>query len=246
MPRSFSVATGLFWVPHNDLALRVSSVLSGGSGLNPQIPTRGSHRVLSLHHIPHLVLCPVPSISPVVGRKAGFSISALDPRPRSRPLGPRTGSRHLARGTRPFNNLPVYACPPKPPPPARLGGCPPRTAKPLSVPAPPLFKSAGGGSVAPGRAVPGGSGRSGETTESAERSPGPSPSEAGDGGAAGADVQRVAEPASRARAPRLHAPLLGERSRPLPSRLGPRPRARPLSGGPAPPRPAPPLRGTLQ
>lgn len=46
---------------------------------------------------------------------------------------------------------------------------------------------------------------------------------------------------SGARARRLHAPLPGERAQPLPSRLGPRPRARPSRV--APPRPAPP--GTL-
>lgn len=43
---------------------------------------------------------------------------------------------------------------------------------------------------------------------------------------------------SGARARRLHAPLPGERAQPLPSRLGPRPRARPSRV--APPRPAPP------
>lgn len=38
-----------------------------------------------------------------------------------------------------------------------LAGYAPRAGKPLGARAPPLFKSAGGGSVAPGRAVPGGS-----------------------------------------------------------------------------------------
>lgn len=112
----------------------------------------------------------------------------------------------------------------------------------LSAPAPPLLRPPEAGPPRLGRTVPGGAGRGGETTESDERSPGPSPSGAGDGGLAGAD--RKGWPSPRAELGRRDSTSLCRASALGPSRAGP-------ARGPAPapsgwPRPAPPPRGTLQ
>lgn len=86
-----------------------------------------------------------------------------------------------------------------------------------------------------------GRGARGATTESAERSPGPSPSGAGDGGVAGAG--RYGWPSPRAERGRDSASLCRA------SALGPSRAGRARGPAPAPygwPRPAPPPRGTLR
>lgn len=114
----------------------------------------------------------------------------------------------------------------------------------LSTPAPPLLRPPEAGPPRLGRTVPGGAGRGarGGTTESAERSPGPSPSGAGDGGVAGAG--RYGWPSPRAERGRRDSASLCRASALGPSRACP-------ARGPAPapygwPRPAPPPRGTLR
>lgn len=79
--------------------------------------------------------------------------------------------------------------------------------------------------------------RFGETTESAERSLGPSPSGVGDGGAPGANCPgvRSRERSEGAATPRASARRA--RSAP-PEQAGPAAPRPPLSGGPAPPRPS--------
>ena len=146
----------------------------------------------------------------------------------------------------PLSTLLVYAHP------AKLGGCPPTAGKPLSAPAPPLFRSARGGSVAPERAVPGGAGRRvGEELPKVPREALVLPHlEAAAGAAAARQVRMARGPRSpRAELGRRDSTRLCGASALGPSRAawarGPAP-APSRWPRPAPPRPSPPLRGTLQ
>ena len=167
-----------------------------------------------------MALRPVLSICPIVGRREGFSVSALGfPPPPSRPLEAQAGSRHPTRGTRP--RVP--------------GGCPPQ------CPSPTPSQAARGGCAAPRAHSSRGRGARGGNYRKCREKPWSFPiwSRRRRRRRGRCRQVGVAEPASGARAPRLHEPLPGERTRPLPSRPGPRPHSRPFSGGPAPPRPAP-------
>ena len=179
--------------PHNEM--RSGSVLfslpgRGGWGVKSN-PSPGSSQIalgssLSVTY-PDFDLCPGPWTSPGIGRKEGISIPAVSPLPPSRPQGPRAASGRPTRGTRPL--YPSRLCPPFP-----ASGPQPGTAgahqgqESPSVPQPhPLSARPESGPQSPGRTVPGGGGRSREATESAGRSPGPSPSGVGDSGTAVAD-----------------------------------------------------------
>lgn len=197
---------------------------SSGLNLNPQNLTRSHARALVSSS-----LCPVSPTSPVLDR-------ALPSEPLSPPIALRTpgwcwGGGGKVPGTRalvpwPFL-LPSLYCGAL----GRLDGCPPRAGKPLKTQAPPPYQS-GRRRVrcAKGAQFPGGARGGGETTESAERSLGPSPSGAGDSGEAGADGQggggaRV--PLKRGR--RDSARVCGASARPVPDPW-PRPAPRPSLG----------------
>lgn len=228
MPTGFSEAVGLSC--GHTMMLYSGSVLFSlpggrGSGLNPPAdpPPWAALRSSPSSTFPDSALCPGPFTGPVAGRTEGFSILAVSPHP-----DPQGCPRELA---------PLYpsslcpSCPALAPQPGTAGAHPvpplhPSQACARWVPPPP----------AQGKRFPGAA----DATESAGRSPGPSPSGAADGGGvAGADVRGWPSRASRTRTPRLHAPLPDQRARPLPSQPG-RPGARPYAGGSAPPRPAPP------
>lgn len=167
---------------------------------------------------PASALWPVPSTCPIVGRKESFSVPALGPPsdPHPDPQG-RMQVPGIQRGElAPLCRVGVH----------------------LSAPAPPLLRPPEAGPPRLGRTVPGGAERGKETTESAERSPGPSPSGAGDGGVAGADRQGWLNP--RAERGRRDSTSHCRASALAPSRARPARGPAPApSGGPAPPRPAP-------
>lgn len=190
---------------------------------------------------PNLSLGPLscPLDQPSCRKESGLSIPAFCPNTDS--LGPRTGSEcPTLRPRRPCTH-PVYFQTPCASGSAQARRVPTqcREAPPRSSPTP-FQTSPKRIRGALGARFPEAPDAMGESTESAERSPGPSPSGAGDRGAAGTEGQGVAEPGSGASAPRLHAPLPGERSRPLPSGPGPQPRPAP-SRWPRPLPVAPPL-----
>lgn len=159
-----------------------------GPGPNP---TPDSHRGL-----PQGPLSPSPSLPRSLSssldlsshkKERGLFNSILGPHPASRPLG-RQASAHS--GEPPLKN-PSGLCPPsQAPAPSQAGslGTHPEQGSP-SVPEPHPFSSQPEASPShQGARFPGARyARFGETTESAERSPGPSPSGAGDGGAPGAN-----------------------------------------------------------
>lgn len=157
--------------PHNDAALGVSSLLSAWrAGVRsistcrspPPRPLRaalGSSLCSTFHDS---ALCPGPLTSPVSGRTEGFSILAVSPWPPSRPP-------KLPAGTRPPVPFQFMSNLPSPRAPARHGGCPPRTGKSLSAPAPPLSGLREVGPPAQGKSFPGAGARWGRYRKCREK-----------------------------------------------------------------------------
>lgn len=214
-PQDSSLATQ----PRFSQSVRFPLPGGGGSGVNPcsDCP-RGGPRVLSLYHIPCLgSLARSPDLPSCRKQRGGlFSPSPWFPlRLPSRPSGVRAGSRHPTGGT-----LPLVP-----------GGC-------LSqCPSPTPSQAARDGSAAPRVHSSRGRGERWGNYRKCREKPWSFPIWSRRRRRGRCRQVGVAEPASGARAPRLHEPLPGKRTRPLPSRPGPRPHARPLRV--APPRPAP-------
>lgn len=213
-PQDSSLATQ----PRFSQSVRFPLPWGGGSGVNPcpDCP-RGGPSVLSLYHIPCLgSLARSPDLPSSRKQRRAFQSQPLVPSPPPIPT-PRGACRFQASngGTRPL--VP--------------GG------RPSQCPSPTPSQAAQDRSAAPRVHSSRGRGARWGNYRKCREKPWSFPIWSRRRRRGRCRQVGVAEPASRARAPRLQEPLPGKRARPLPSQPGPRPRARPLRV--APPRPAP-------